>query len=199
MENMAVSLSEIFPSAAGAEMEELQSIVRNAESYEKGMELAQTRRESQKMDSAGKENKIRGLQLIDRIIANKDLNAVLGSMEGRHEIGDLAHRFDPQETNAIADINNLRDILTGDNLGMMSGVLSESDMKIIANIAGGGLERQRDEETFMADIEAIRDALSRGFDPDSAPVARSATVTPEASSGTPTRVVTYDSAGNRIR
>ena len=199
MENMAVSLSEIFPSAAGAEMEELQSIVRNAESYEKGVALAQTRRESQKMDSAGRENKIRGLQLIDRIIANKDLNGVLGSLEGRHEIGDLAHRWDPQETNAIADIDNLRDILTGDNLGMMSGVLSESDMKIIANIAGGGLERQRDEDVFMEDIMAIRDALARAFSPDSAPVARSATVTPEASSGTPSRVVTYDSAGNRIR
>jgi hypothetical protein len=185
MENMAVSLSEIFPSARGAEMEELQSIVRNAESYEKGMELAQVRRESQKMDSAGRENKLRGLQLIDRIIANKDLNAVLGSMEGRHEIGDLAHRWDPQETNAIADINNLRDILTGDNLGMMTGVLSESDMRIIANIAGGGLERQRDEETFMVDIQKIREALARDFDPDSAPVVTSTTVTPRTSTGTP--------------
>ena len=180
-------------------MEELQSIVRNAESYEKGVALAQTRRESQKMDSAGRENKIRGLQLIDRIIANKDLNGVLGSLEGRHEIGDLAHRWDPQETNAIADIDNLRDILTGDNLGMMSGVLSESDMKIIANIAGGGLERQRDEDVFMEDIMAIRDALARAFDSNAAPVVRASAVTPEASSGTPSRVVTYDSAGNRIR
>jgi hypothetical protein len=68
---------------------------------------------------------------------------------------------------------------------MMTGVLSESDMLIIANIAGGGLERQRDEETFMVDIQKIREALARDFDPDSAPVVTSTTVTPRTSTGTP--------------
>jgi len=46
---------------------------------------------------------------------------------------------------------------------------------------------------------AIKEVLERAFDPDSAPVVMSTTVTPEASSGTPSKVVTYDSAGNRIR
>ena len=199
MENMAVSLSEIFPSADNAEMAELQSIVRNAESYEKGMESAQKRRESQKTDSAGRENKLRGIQLVNRILDNKELEAVIGGMEGSHKIDSRQHMFDQLEINAIADIENLADILTGDNLGMMSGVLSESDMKIIANIAGGGLNRQRSLEVFKADIMAIKEVLERAFDPDSAPVVMSRTVTPEASSGTPSRVVTYDSAGNRIR
>ena len=199
MENMAVSLSEIFPSADNAEMAELQSIVRNAESYEKGMESAQKRRESQKTDSAGRENKLRGIQLVNRILDNKELEAVIGGMEGSHKIDSRQHMFDQLEINAIADIENLADILTGDNLGMMSGVLSESDMKIIANIAGGGLNRQRSLEVFKADIMAIKEVLERAFDPDSAPVVMSTTVTPEASSGTPSRVVTYDSAGNRIR
>ncbi len=199
MENMAVSLSEIFPSADDAEMAELQSIVRNAESYEKGMESAQKRRESQKMDSAGRENKLRGIQLVNRILDNKELKAVIGGMEGSHSIDSRQHMFDQLEINAIADIENLSDILTGDNLGMMSGVLSESDMKIIANIAGGGLNRQRSLEVFKADIKAIKEVLERAFDPDSAPVVMSSTVTPEASSGTPSKVVTYDSAGNRIR
>ena len=186
MENMAVSLSEIFPSAAGAEMEELQSIVRNAESYEKGMESAQKRRESQKMDSAGRENKLRGIQLVNRILDNKELKAVIGGMEGSHSIDSRQHMFDQLEINAIADIENLADILTGDNLGMMSGVLSESDMKIIANIAGGGLNRQRSLEVFKADIMAIKEVLERAFSPDSAPVVTSTTVTPRTSTGTPT-------------
>ena len=185
MENMAVSLSEIFPSAAGADMEELQSIVRNAESYESGLSLAQTRRESQKTDSAGRENKIRGIELIDRILANKELNSVLGSYQGGHQLGDWAVR-DRFETDAIVDIKNLEDILTGDNLGMMTGVLSESDMRVIANIAGGGLNRYRSEELFRADIQDIRDRLAADFNPRSAPVVTSATVTPRTSTGTPT-------------
>jgi hypothetical protein len=179
-------LSEIFPSARGAEMEELQSIVRNAESYEKGVALAQTRRESQKMDSAGRENKLRGIQLVNRILDNKELKAVIGGMEGSHSIDSRQHMFDQLEINAIADIENLADILTGDNLGMMSGVLSESDMKIIANIAGGGLNRQRSLEVFKADIMAIKEVLERAFSPDSAPVVTSTTVTPRTSTGTPT-------------
>lgn len=186
MSNMDVSLSEIFPSAAGAEMEELQSIVRNAESYEKGVALAQTRRESQKMDSAGRENKLRGIQLVNRILDNKELKAVIGGMEGSHSIDSRQHMFDQLEINAIADIENLADILTGDNLGMMSGVLSESDMKIIANIAGGGLNRQRSLEVFKADIKDIKEVLERAFSPDSAPVVMSTTVTPRTSTGTPT-------------
>jgi hypothetical protein len=185
MSNMDVSLSEIFPSARGADMEELQSIVRNAESYESGLSLAQTRRESQKTDSAGRENKIRGIELIDRILANKELNSVLGSYQGGHQLGDLAVR-DRFETDAIVDIKNLEDILTGDNLGMMTGVLSESDMRVIANIAGGGLNRYRSEELFRADIQDIRDRLAADFNPRSAPVVTSATVTPRTSTGTPT-------------
>jgi len=181
--NIQTTLPNIFPSASGQELAQLQYIVEGAESFEKGMELAQTRREGQKMDAGGRANKKRGLVLIDRILANGELNAVLGPRQGRHEVGDLAHRNDTLETNAIVDINNLRDILTGDNLGMMSGVLSESDMLIIANIAGGGLDRNRSEEVFRADIADIREIFARAFDGNAAPVVTSSSASPIQSTG----------------
>jgi hypothetical protein len=59
-------------------------------------------------------------------------------------------------------------------------------MKIIANIAGGGLNRQRSLEVFKADIKDIKEVLERAFSPDSAPVVMSTTVTPRTSTGTPT-------------
>ena len=42
----------------------------------------------------------------------------------------------------------------------MSGVLSESDISIIRNLAAGGLIRTRSDKRFRADLEELRTKLS---------------------------------------
>ena len=42
----------------------------------------------------------------------------------------------------------------------MTGVLSESDIKILKNLSGGALNRQRTEGRFRKDVKELRDKLS---------------------------------------
>lgn len=172
-EGVPQALSTAFPRASQAELAQLQARVDSASSVESGMSAANTLREEQVTAEAGRGVKARGIELVDRILANTDLNAVLGSRQGASGADAWAHKNDPGEVNAIIDIGNLRDILTADNLKMMTGILSETDLLVIANVAGGGLNRQRDEATFRSDVMKIREALMKEVGADGPPVASS--------------------------
>ena len=91
------------------------------------------------------------------MIDDDELRDVTGSLEGGL-IGDVASNvlnIGGGEVNLIQDIAELRDLLTADNLNIMSGVLSETDIKIIANLASGGLNRKRTLEAFTKDATRI--------------------------------------------
>lgn len=108
-------------------------------------------------------DKARGMQLkaiglASNILANDETVDVVGSIQGRG--GN--NMFDPENTQAIADIEELSNMLTADNLSMMSGVLSESDIKIIASVAGGGLDRRRSDKVFMKRVEGVLLSLAQG-------------------------------------
>ena len=45
----------------------------------------------------------------------------------------------------------------------MSGVLSETDIKIISDLAAGALIRTRSEERFIEDVQALKLKLSEGL------------------------------------
>ena len=64
------------------------------------------------------------------------------------------------EAEAIADIKELESLLTAENLSLMTGVLSETDIKIIRQLGAGALIRTRREERFVTDATALRDRLS---------------------------------------
>lgn len=65
------------------------------------------------------------------------------------------------ETNKLTSLNQLKDILTAENLGIMSGVLSETDLRVIANIAGGGLARGQGDQRAIDELKRLREALGR--------------------------------------
>lgn len=103
------------------------------------------------------ENKARGVQvsaikLAASIFANPETTDVVGPLQGR---GANNWLFDSDNSNAISDIEELADILTTENLDLMTGVLSESDIKLLRSVAGGGLDRRRSDEVFMRRIEDI--------------------------------------------
>ncbi len=67
---------------------------------------------------------------------------------------------------AETKINQLKSILTAENMDIMTGVLSESDIKIIAAIAGGGLDVGGSDKAFIKELERMEKASAK---PSSAP------------------------------
>ena len=112
-------------------------------------------------------NKARGVQLsainlATSILSNPEWEDVVGPLQGRG--ANIYGMADTGNTMAVSDIEELENILTADNLSLMSGVLSESDMAIIRSVAGGGLDRRRSEPEFQRRVEQIILSLARSID-----------------------------------
>lgn len=76
----------------------------------------------------------RTAELIDRLLQSKNLGKISGAETGVPLVGGAQAMFAQDELN---DLKSLTNLLTMGNLGRMSGVLSESDIKLIANAASG--------------------------------------------------------------
>lgn len=158
------TLKANFPQADEAELQELQAVVDSAKTTESGFKAADKLRTKQRQVKKGKDFQKRAVALLDRILDNPELNDVIGSRQGADRspvipfLSTTTFRTD-KEAEAVADIEEAGDILTADNLDIMSGVLSETDIQIIANLAGGALNRTRGEATFRKDVIELRDKL----------------------------------------
>jgi len=152
-------LKRQYPTANDAEIDQLSATVEGAKTTADGMKQAGKKWEA--IETTKKGNKVidRAKYLLERLRANPELKNVVGSLEGSGWIGSNTW-LDKEESNAVADINELRNILTADNLDMMTGVLSESDIAIIADVAGGGLTRTRDDKTFLGEIDQLYKAVT---------------------------------------
>lgn len=144
-----------FPQASEAETTQLQSAMDAAKTTEAGLKAAGKVREEQRRTKKAQGFQVRAIELLDSILVNDELDDVLGSVEGA-----IDFRLQDSESELIADIEEAGNILTADNLSLMSGVLSETDIKILKNLAGGGLIRTRSLDRFTSDVGAIRDKLS---------------------------------------
>lgn len=96
------------------------------------------------------------IKLIDGLLSNKELNDVIGPVEGRVDF-----RLSDNEAGLVADIKELSSILTADNLDLMVGVLSESDIAMLKQISAGGLDKTRGETEFISRLKYIRDSLTK--------------------------------------
>ncbi len=151
-------LADSFPNATPDEMTQLTSVMDAAENTEAGLTRAREVREDQRRVKKGKQFQDRAVSLLNKIISNPQLNDVLGSIEGSIDTRLLSDT----EAELIADIEEAGNILTADNLNLMTGVLSETDIGILKSIAGGGLNRKRSEKRFTSDVQAMIDKLSAG-------------------------------------
>jgi hypothetical protein len=131
---------------------------------EGGLEAATKIREEQRRVKKAKDFQARALDLMDRILNNPELDDVIGGIEGkRGGTGDdslIPVFLSDDEANAIADIEEAQNILTSDNLDLMSGVLSETDIKILKSLAGGALNRTRGFDRFTGDLTELKNKLS---------------------------------------
>lgn len=148
-------LKASFPKASQAELTQLQATMDSAKTTQEGLKLAGKLRVEQRRDKKGKVFQDRAVELLTGILSNDELDDVLGSIEG-----SVDFRLQDSEAELIADIEEAGNILTADNLSLMSGVLSETDIKILKNLAGGGLIRTRSLERFTSDVTKLRDKLA---------------------------------------
>ena len=149
-------LDASFPNANPEERAALEAAVDGAKTVESGMKMATKIRDNQRrtVKATGFRDKASSLML--KILSSPDIGDVTGSLEGAYD----SRWFSDDEATLIADIEEAGDILTADNLDLMTGVLSESDIKLLRNLASGGLNRRRSEERFKADVTQLYEKLS---------------------------------------
>lgn len=137
----------------------------------------------------------KALEAVDRLLANPD-----GVRANRGGVSTLFKNVSSGSIDAAADLETLTSLLTTDNLGLLKGVLSDSDLRLLQNISAGELQGS-DEKTLQA-LERMRKALSnkvvnaRSYDGTGLPPVLSAIdqadpiLTPQPTNGR--RVVKWD-------
>jgi hypothetical protein len=113
------------------------------------------------MENATKEEKAQvlkkdTLRIIDDLLADKDsIKAVVGPFDS------TTKTILPKSSRAETKLKQLISILTAENLDIMTGVLSETDLKVIADIAGGGLDMSGDDDTVIEELERLKEKFSK--------------------------------------
>ena len=108
--------------------------------------------EKAEQDKKATQLKERTLAMVEELLGNESgVKSVLGGIDS----------FTPTLLNSSKDaeagLEDLRNLLTVENLGIMSGVLSESDMKIIQSIGASGLSGSQ--ERVLNRLKEMRAAL----------------------------------------
>lgn len=156
-ENLPDALTRIYPSATQQDLAQMIEVARSADTVEDGIKQA-----GELFNNVQTERKARGVQfraidLLGRILGNPSTKNVTGPLQGRGILGD--YLTNPESANALSDIEEVANILTAENLDLMSGVLSETDIKLIASLSGGGLDRRRSDTRFQRDVQQILSKL----------------------------------------
>lgn len=147
-------LKNRFKDATPEELTQLQAAVDSAKDTESGFKAAAEVREKQRNLKKYDDYRTRATGLIDRILNNDELEDVLGSFEGTGEAW-----VSDKEAQAIADIEELSNILTADNLDLMKGVLSNSDIQMLKSISSGATNRKKGEKQFAQDMAYLKNKL----------------------------------------
>ena len=163
------SLSVAYPGASTDEMTQLRTAIDTAPTVEKGMAIAETVRTNQRAAQKASVMTDRSLYLANNILDNVELSDVIGSSEGKYGgtdqdsgpmwgVGGFISDF---EAEAIADIEEITNILTVPAMEIMTGILSESDLKLLKTISGGAFNRTRGIDRFKKDVGQVQTILNR--------------------------------------
>jgi len=153
-EDVPQLLRDSFPNASPAEFEQLEAAARAGKTPESGLKSAQTVRVEQRRLKKAQGFQTRAVSLLKGLLTNPELDDVTGSIEGKFE-----RTTSDAEANAIADIEEVSNILTSDNLDLMTGILSDTDIAILRSLAAGGLIRTRGDQRFRKDVQEIINKL----------------------------------------
>jgi hypothetical protein len=120
--------------------------------------------ESQEKIEKGGQLKAKTLRLVNELMADTD---ALRSVVGPYDQSWLSPTLFDKSLRAQTKINQLKSILTAENLGLMTGVLSETDLKVIASIAGGGIDIEGSDDAMVEELTRMQSALQgQGVQPE---------------------------------
>jgi hypothetical protein len=105
-------------------------------------------KEEVKRTEKGLKVRKQAISVLENILSSENRGAlrdVVGTIDGRFDF-----RLQGDEADMVSQIKELGDTLTADNLDLMSGVLSESDIMLLKNLSAGGLNRAVQEDTFIS-------------------------------------------------
>ncbi len=154
-------LKSSFPQASPAETTQLQAAMDAAKTTETGLKAAQKVRTEQIRLKKGKEFQLRAIELLEGILINPELDDVIGPTEGTGEGFFFGKQIlSDNEADAVADIEEAVSILTGGNLDLLKGTLSDTDIQLLKDLSGGALKRIRGEKRFRGDVQKLIDKLS---------------------------------------
>lgn len=113
--------------------------------------------EQQTRDDMVKSEAARILALTQNLIGNTE-----GLAGATGPFSSMMPSFKEQTVDFEANVKELQDLLTMSNLGRMTGVLSESDIKLIAN-AASGLNLRASEGRMALKLKEIQDRVAQRF------------------------------------
>lgn len=110
-------------------------------------------REAIDLFNRGLEVKTKALESVDRLLANPS-----GVRANRGGISTIFRNVSNDAVDAAADLDNVTNLLTTENLGLLKGVLSDTDMKVLQSIGSG--ELQGSDKKTMGALRRMKTALS---------------------------------------
>ena len=130
--------------------------------------------ESQEKIEKGSQLKAKTLRLVNELMSDVD---ALRSVVGPFDQSWLSPTLYDKSLRAQTKVNQLKSILTAENLGLMTGVLSETDLKVIAAIAGGGIDIEGSDDAMVEELTRMQTALvGQGVAPETGFTAPAATL-----------------------
>jgi hypothetical protein len=120
----------------------------------KNQEAATKANEATQRQTSIQTEAARAFELTGKLLNNKSLNAAVGPLDSR------LPTFRAGTADFEADVKELENLLTLGNLNRMTGVLSESDIRILAN-AASGLSSSGSEERTRSKLQEIQSRLSQ--------------------------------------
>jgi hypothetical protein len=128
-------------------------------------EIDRKNREAEDMFNRGLDVKQKALEATQRLIGvyNPETKTYKGGNESgvranRGGVSTLFPNVSDSAVDAAADLETLSNLLTTENLGLLKGVLSDTDMKVLASIGSG--ELQGSDEKALGAIRRMQQALS---------------------------------------
>ena len=136
-----------YKNASEEEQSELMEVAQSAPNAMAARKEVEATRERQRKDKKAVGLTTKSVDLLASILENPELDDVIGPREGKEGSWFNRNRSGP-ESDAMADIRELTDLLTVPNLDIITGPMSDSDIAMVGRVAGGGLDRTRSEAEF---------------------------------------------------
>lgn len=113
----------------------------------------------------GEKTKALTLELVDSLLGNE---GGVRSNFGPIDESMFSPNLFPSTRRAATDLGQLRSVLTVENLGLLKGVMSDNDIKMLERVGAGQFVEGADEDSVISALKNLRTALG-GDKPEGSP------------------------------